>query len=163
MLTPSTLWKRLTLDERLPVARAFWLSDEARDEQAHAVLVISQQKKFRPKTIAALDDDRKARHLAGVASLPEAIVARALVVYHLAEQRPMMSAFLDALGIAHDDGIISEEAVKPDPARLHEAAARLAEQFPPQAVSLYLNTLLMQDHEAWGALEEVPQRLEVRP
>ena len=29
-----------------------------------------------------------------------AIAARALIVYHLAEQRPMMGAFLDALGIS---------------------------------------------------------------
>ena len=32
-----------------------------------AVLIISQQKKFRPKTVLALDDDRKARHLASLA------------------------------------------------------------------------------------------------
>ena len=42
------------------------------------------------------------------------MAARALIVYHLAEQRPMMGAFLDALGIAHENGLIQEDAAKPD-------------------------------------------------
>jgi hypothetical protein len=48
-------------------------------------------------------------------SLPEGL-ARALVVYHLAEQRALMGAFLDALGIAHENGLIQDDGVKPDPA-----------------------------------------------
>ena len=39
------------------------------------------------------------------------------------------------------------------------AAASLAEQFPAEDVSLYLNTLLSQDPETWGALAHVPQRM----
>ena len=36
--------------------------------------------------------------------------------YHLATQRPMMSAFLDRVGIAHEEGLITEENVaKPTP------------------------------------------------
>ena len=34
------------------------------------------------------------------------MAGRALILYHLAEQRPMMGAFLDALGIAHENGLI---------------------------------------------------------
>src|SRR5439155_24754508 len=99
-LTPSRLWKRMTPDERQHVARAFWRDESAADDQVQAVLLISQQKKFRPKTVVSLDDDRKARHLATVPNVPDTLAARALIVYHLAEQRPMMGAFLDALGIA---------------------------------------------------------------
>ena len=65
----------------------------------------------------ALDDERKARHLATLGALPDAMAARALIIYHLAEQRPMMGAFLDALGIAHENGLIQEDAVKPDEER----------------------------------------------
>ncbi len=161
MLTPSRLWKRMTADQRLQAARAFWLDEQAVEDQVRAVMLISQQKKFRPKTVAGLDDDRKARHLASILSLPDTVAARALVTYHLAEQRPMMGAFLDALGIAHENGLIQDDGVKPDAAKLGPAAAQLAERFPPEQVSLYLNTLLCQDPATWEGLTAIPQRVEV--
>jgi hypothetical protein len=153
-LTPSKLWKRMTADQRLKVARAFWLEEEATDDQIQAVLVIAQQKKFRPKFVLSLDTERKAKHLSGLFSLPDPIAARALVIYHLAEQRDMMGAFLDALGIAHENGLIQDEGVKPDPEKIQGAVAALRERFLADDVSLYLQTLVCQDPETWGALRE---------
>ena len=96
-LTPSRLWKKMTFEQRQRAARAFWEDEEAADDQTQAALLIAQQKKFRPKTVAGLDVDRKARHLASLVSMPGTIAARALIVYHLAEHRAMMAAFLDAV------------------------------------------------------------------
>src|SRR6267143_3578615 len=156
-LTPSRLWKQLTLDQRQRAAHAFWEDPEATDDQVQAALLIAQQKKFRPKTVIGLDVDRKAKHLATLGAMPEQIAARALIVYHLAEQRAMMGAFLDALGIAHENGLIQEDKVTPDPAKIAPAAAQLAQQFPATDVSVYLNTLLYQDPETWEALGELPE------
>jgi hypothetical protein len=157
-LTPARMWKQMTLDQRQRAARAFWSDEDATDDQLQAVLLIAQQKKFRPKTVLGLDLDRKVRHMATLAPLPDLLAARALILYHLAEQRPMMGAFLDSLGIAHEDGVIKEEEVKPDEAKIAPAAAGLAEKFPADDVSLYLNTLFCQDPETWGGLKDVPQR-----
>jgi hypothetical protein len=153
-LTPSKLWKRMTADQRLKVARAFWLDEEATDDQIQAVLVIAQQKKFRPKFVLSLDSDRKAKHLSGLFSLPDPIAARALVIYHLADQREMMGAFLDALGIAHENGLIQDDGVKPDPEKMQGAVAALKEKYPADDVTLYMQTLVCQDPETWGALRE---------
>ena len=153
-LTPSRLWKQLTLEQRTRAARAFWEDPEATDDQLQAALLIAQQKKFRPKTVVGLDIDRKARHLATLGTVPDQIAARTLVVYHLAEQRPMMGAFLDALGIAHENGLIQEDSVKPDPEKIAPAAAELVKQFPADDVRLYLTTLVCQDPETWGSLDE---------
>src|SRR6185295_7576006 len=112
-LTPSRLWKTMTLEQRQRAARAFWEDEDAVNDQVQAAMLIAQQKKFRPKTVISLDTDRKARHLASLGLLPDAIAARALIVYHLAEQRPMMGAFLDALGIEHENGLIKEDSVAP--------------------------------------------------
>ena len=111
----------MTPPQRLQAADAFWRDEEATDDQLQAVLVIAQQKKFRPKTVVSLDVDRKARHLASLASLPEALAARVLVLYHLGHHRPMMGAFLDALGIGHQNGVIDDDEVKPDAARIPAA------------------------------------------
>ena len=156
-LTPSRLWKQMTLVQRTRAARAFWEDPEATDDQVQAAFLIAQQKKFRPKTVIGLDLDRKARHLATLGGLPDAMAARTLIVYPLAEQRPMMEAFLDALGIKHEKGLIEEEAVKPDADKIGPAAAQLAQQFPADDVRIYLKTLLSQDPETWGGLAGVPQ------
>ena len=106
----------------------------------------------------ALAPEKRAKYLAQLPAISDTIAARALVNYHLERQRPMMSAFLDLVGIAHENGLISEENVpKPDPAKVQQAAKELTTKFPPDEVSLYLSTLVSQDPEAWDALIEIAQ------
>jgi hypothetical protein len=155
--TPSRLWKLMTPEQRHRAASALWGADEATSDQMQAALLIAKTMKFRPKTVMGLDDQHKARYLAGVPDPPEDLAARLLVVYHLAEQRPMMSAFLDALGVAHENGLIREDAARPDPAKMAAAAAAIAREYPAPDVALYLNTLLWQDPAAWGSLQGVPE------
>ncbi len=150
----------MTTDRRLRAARAFWEADQAPENHAQAALLIAQQRKFRPKFVLGLAPESKARHLAGIAALPDALAARALVAYHLAEQREMMGAFLDELGLKHEDGVIEEEDVRPDPERIAPAVSAIAEKFPADDVSLYLTTLFCQDPETWVELGKMPQ---VRP
>jgi len=154
-LTPTRLWKTMTPAQRLAAAQAFWLDEQATDEQIQAVMLIAQQKKFRPKTVIGLDVERKARHLASIVNLPEALAARTLIVYHLAEQRPMMAAFLDTLGLAHEDGVIQEDNVQPDPTKLAPAVSAIRAAYPPEDVALYLNTLVCQDPQTWGELAKM--------
>jgi hypothetical protein len=153
-LTPSRLWKRMTAEQRLRAARALYRDADAAGEQRQGALLIAKQMKLRPKTALGLDEDRKARHLAGVSDVPDDLAARLLLAYHLAEQRPMMSAFLDALGIAHENGLIQEDAVTPDPAKFATATAAIATAYQADDVALYLDTLRWQDPAAWGALTQ---------
>ena len=156
-LTPSRLWKRMTADQRRRAAAALWSAEEAAGEQAQAVLLIAKHMKSRPKTVATFDAERKARAFAGMLDVPDDLAARLLIVYHLAEQRPMMAAFLDGLGIAHDHGLIEDETARPDPDKIAPAAAALARAFPAGDVAVYLNTLLLQDPLAWAPLEGTPE------
>jgi len=154
-MTPARLWKRMTMPHRQKAALAFWLADEAVDDQIQAAMLIAGQKKFRPKFVLGLDDERKSKHLASMLSVPEQVAARALIAYHLTDQRPMMGAFLDALGIAHENGVIQEDDVKPDAAKLAPAVDAIAKAYPAEDVSLYLNVLLCQDPETWGGLRPI--------
>lgn len=156
-LTPSRLWRRMTPDQRLRAARAFWAEEQAADDQIQAVLLIAQQKKFRPKFVLGLDDERRAKHLASMVALPEALAARALVVYHLTKQREMMGTFLDALGLKHENGLIDDDDAKPDVEKIGPAVAAIAEKYPAEDVSLYLTTLVCQDPDTWGELSKLPQ------
>jgi hypothetical protein len=150
----------MTLDQRTRAAHAFWADEEATDDQVQAAMLIAQQKKFRPKTVIGLDLDRKSRHLATLAPIPEQIAARALIVYHLAEQRPLMAAFLDALGIAHENGLIQDDEAKPDAEKIGPAAAQIAAQFPKDDVRIYFSTLVCQDRETWGPLQAEIDKLD---
>ena len=156
---PSQLWKTLPAERKLQAAEAFWSDQEAGLEQAEAVALIAQKIKFRAKSVIAMPADKRARHLASFPNVSELVAARLLVAYHLAHQRPMMGAFLDAVGIAHEEGMIADEELKaPEPGVLRKAATTIAGTFPKEDVALYLSTLLWQDSETWGALGEAPER-----
>lgn len=155
---PSQLWKQLSPERKQQAAEAFWQDDNASLEQAEAVAAIAQRIKFRAKSVIALPVEKKARHLAALGGVSELLAARLLIAYHLSHQRPMMASFLDALGIAHEDGLIAEEEIAPpDAARLQQAAKAIAASYPADDVALYLSTLTWQDPDTWGALADVPE------
>jgi len=155
---PSKLWRRMPLEQRIDAAGLFWEDEHSADQQLEAVSALATHMKFRPKSVIGLTPDKRAKYLAQLPSITDTIAARALVNYHLERQRPMMSAFLDLLGISHENGLIAEETIaKPDAAKVQKAAKELAGQFPPDDVTLYLSTLVSQDPETWDALIEVAQ------
>src|SRR5579862_3641810 len=152
---PSKIWRRMPLERRLDAAGLFWDDEHSADQQMEAVSAIATQMKFRPRSVIALAPEKRAKYLAQLPTITDTIAARALVNYHLERQRPMMSAFLDLLGITHENGLISDENVaKPDAATVRQAAKDLAGKFPADDVSLYLATLVSQDPETWEGLIE---------
>jgi hypothetical protein len=155
---PSKLWRKMPLERRIDAAGLFWDDEHSAEQQVEAVSAIASHMKFRPRSVISLAPDKRAKYLAQLPTISDTIAARALVNYHLERQRPMMSAFLDLLGIAHENGLISEENVpKPDAAKVRAAANDLAAKFPADGVSLYLSTLVSQDPETWDALIEIAQ------
>ena len=153
---PSRLWRRMSVERRIDAADLFWNDEHSADQQVEAVASIASHMKFRPKSVLGLAPEKRAKYLATLPTMSDAIAARALVNYHLERQRPMMAAFLDLLGIAHEDGLINDENVaKPDAAKVKAAATDLAAKFPADDVSLYFATLVSQDPETWGALVDV--------
>ncbi|OFW06184.1 MAG: hypothetical protein A3I61_18635 [Acidobacteria bacterium RIFCSPLOWO2_02_FULL_68_18] len=161
---PSHLFKRLPPDRRLRAAEAFWQDENAGVEQADATAAIAQRIRFRLKSVHAMPLDKKVRQLLALPAVSEAVAVRLLVAYHLDHQRAMMGRFLDALGIAHENGLIADENLTAPPAdRLRAAAETLASSFPADEVSLYFSTLLWQDSETWGGLADLPQLSESSP
>ena len=159
-LTLARLWREMTAEQRTAAARAFWLDEESLAQQAEAVTHLARHLRFRPQSVLSLGVDRKVRQLALLPKPSDAVVGRALVVYHLAHQRPMLASFLDQLGIGHEDGLIADAPVQPPSAeRMSQAAAALATAYPIDDVRLYLRTLAVQDPDTWGALETVSQSL----
>jgi hypothetical protein len=150
---PSRLWKRMPAERRVAAAELFWSDEQSTEQQVEAVAALAAHMKFRAKSVVALPIEKKAKYLATLPTVSDTVAARALVNYHLERQRPMMGAFLDGLGIAHENGLISEENVsKPEAEKLAGAAAQLMTTYPKEDVSLYFSTLVSQDPDTWGGL-----------
>jgi hypothetical protein len=157
-IRPARMWRIAPVDLRVAAAGAFWADEQAALEQAEAVALIARQIKFRPKSVLTLTLDKKARQLAGITQVSDLLAARLLIAYHLEHQRPMMGAFLDALGIAHEDGLIKDESpTAPDAATLDKGVKALAAAYPKADVARYFWALLWQDPETWGGLKGRPE------
>lgn len=152
---PSRLWRGLGEDRRTTAAEAFWADEQSFAEQAEVIGAIARQLNFRPKSVISLPVEKKVRHTVRMAQVSDAVAGRLLVAYHLSAQRPMMAAFLDAIGIGHEDGLITEEEVKaPEAEKLAAAAKQLSAAYPAEDVQLYFATLVLQDPATWGGLAE---------
>jgi len=148
----------MPVEKRVTAADAFWREegDEVQLQHAEAVMAIAQRLKFRAKSVRALPLERRARHLAQIGDVSEAVATRALIAYHFAAKRDLMGAFLDALGIEHEEGLIKAEDVEPPPAdRLRTATETLGASFPEEDVELYLRTLAALDGDTWAHMDEV--------
>ena len=121
-------------------------------QHVEAIAAIARRMNFRTKSVQALPIDRKARQLAQMTDVSDAVATRALIAYHFSTQRPLMAAFLNALGVANDNGLITAEDVPvPETEQLKAAVGQLAE-FPREDVLLYLRTLTAVDEDTWRNL-----------
>lgn len=159
-LGPARLWRDLTIDQRLALSAALWADQESVPQQMEAVQLIARQLRFRPQSVLSEPVEKRIRQLANLHAVSESVANRALVVFHLGSQRPMLEAFLSRLGIRHENGMITDAQVTaPEPARLRDAANALATEFPVDSVRLYLRTLAGQDPETWSALAEIANEI----
>ena len=149
----------MPLDKRTLAALAFWNDEDSPDiemQHVEAMASLARRLNFRAKSIQTMTVDRRAKHLAQMGDVSEAIASRALIAYHFADQRAVMSAFLDALGIAHENGLIKEEDIaKPDKAKVEAAVTAVKATHDADDVDLYLRTLAALDPDTWAVLDEV--------
>ena len=150
--TVRKLWKALTPEERAAAIAAAMADDENGWVKTTTRVAVAGAIKFRPQTVATWP---RQKLIAEAARLPlddVQLLSAYLVDLHLGTRRPMMAAFLDAVGVKHDDGRIDTEAtgaVEVAPERLRAAADDIAGRFPLDDVVTYFLTLLLQDHESW--------------
>jgi hypothetical protein len=158
--TATRIWKHLTPDERLTAAKTFF-EEPARELAATALGVLAKARRMRPQAARSLAPEAQARILAAVLDPGEPLAQGLLVSLHLADRRPLLAAFLDALAIPHENGVLTDEAAAAPPLppeKARQAVEALA-SFPRAQVLTYVNTLVLQDPERWAALEHAEEWL----
>ena len=150
-----SLWKSVSEERRLDAARSFYEDKSLKEFQGAADTYIARLKNFRPQFVKKLPMDKRASYLAHL-PLSGELASQLLVSYHFARQRPLMGAFLNALGIENDQGLIPEgvDPEKPSTEKLAEAVAAVRKSFPGEDVDLYFQVLQSQAPEVWGGLAE---------
>jgi hypothetical protein len=140
--TATRLWKHLPQEERLAAATAFF-AEPPPELAGTAIGALVKARHLRPQAARALAPDAQARILATVLDPGEPLAQGLLVSLHLGERRPLLRAFLDALSLPHEDGVLKEEGEAAAPVSPEQARAGVAAlaSFPSGPVRTYLNTL----------------------
>ena len=153
--TVRRLWKALAPEERTAAITAALADDENGWVKATTRTAVAAALRFRPQTVATWPKPKLVSEAARLPLDDVQLLSAFLVDLHLGHRRPMMAAFLDALGIPNDAGRIDTEkdpVEAQDAAKVTKAADGLVATFPPDDVATYFLTLLLQDAAIWMAL-----------
>lgn len=85
----------------------------------------------------------------------EPAAANLLRTWFLKKQNPLLTDFLDALGITHDKGIVEDLPETVDTAKVRAAVDTLLGKHPADIVALYLHSFLHLNDVHWHNLEEM--------
>ena len=123
-----------------------------------AVEVMAPRMGIRVPTLIEMPKAR--RHAAWIQILArpemEVLSFNILSTWLIEAQRPMLCAWLDALGIEHgDNGCADSFPPQPDAAALKKGVDILLKQFDPRIVGVYLRTFNQIDETQWAALDEI--------
>lgn len=153
--TSSRLWKTLSAEEK-SLAAAELVKDLTPVVRASVIAVVAEARKMRPVAARKLPPDAQARIVATVRDPGEILASSLLVALHLGPRKTMLVAFLDALGLPHEDGILKDEATEAISLEdLKKGCAALSAE-SPSAIRIYLNTLWLQDSTRWANAAKVP-------
>lgn len=156
-VTLPGLWKALTPAEREGALQSLIEDKESRQYLVQYVRSLPRFKAFRPQAVAKLTDKELISAIASSAGLTQDMIRSALIGMHLPGRAAMLGAFMDSLGIAHENGLIADGVAVSLPAhdKLAAAVTKLTTEYPPRDVAIYLLSLLAMDPETWGALAGV--------
>jgi hypothetical protein len=116
---------------------------------------VAEAKRVRP--IFLERQPRAERHASMVSALskPNLDTAAAALIraWLVQKQAPMLMAFLDALGIKHDKGVVEDLPATVEDAKLKSAVDTLLGKFPHEAVSVYLNAFNGMNAAGWANLK----------
>ena len=153
--TSNRLWKTLTPEEK-NLAAVELVKDPTPLIKASIIAVVADARKMRPIAARKLPAEVQARIVATVRDPGEILASSLLVALHLGPRRPMLIAFLEALGLPHEDGVLKDESTDPISLDdLKKACAALGSE-SPSAIRAYLNTLWLQDGARWANAKDVP-------
>jgi len=118
---------------------------------------IGQALNSRPQSVAKRPVGMKVRGLRAflLKKKDETLSAEMLRAYFLGPRADLVKQFLDATGVAHEDGQVEHEDSQPDPKKVATAVKALREKHDDEDVDLYLRVAAIQWPENEGLAKAV--------
>jgi hypothetical protein len=108
------------------------------------------------------------RHTAMLATLArpglEVVTGNLIRTWLLKKYKDMLADFLDALGVAHKDGVVEDLPASVDDAKLSGAVETVLGKYPREVVAVYLHAFQEMNEVQWPNLKsllETDKRLEL--
>jgi hypothetical protein len=116
---------------------------------------VADARKLRPVFLER--QPRAQRHTLMLASLArpalELVAGNLLRSWLLKKHKQMLIDFLDALSIAHQEGVVDDLPATVDEAKLRAAVDVLLGKYPPEVVAVYLHAFSEMNTVGWTALK----------
>ena len=155
------IWNLMGPERRQAAAEAFWASTEQKTVHQQVEVLLAQRLKARPVFIKRLPVERKAAYLSREMASSPHLWDAAMTAYHFAGHRSMLTDFLDAVGIAHENGYYqsSGSIQPPGTETLQNAAPQLLQKYRKIDVVVYLGALVIQDGAFWANLRPIVEQM----
>ena len=116
---------------------------------------VAEARKLRPVFLER--QPRPQRHAAMLATLArpalDMVAANLIRTWLLKKHKQMLTDYLDALGIAHQEGVVEDLPPAMDDAKVRAAVDALLAKHPPEAVAVYLNAFNEMNEVEWPSLK----------
>lgn len=162
-VTPRELWRAMPASRREQGLAAFMMAEsdgELREYIRH--LLLRESTGFRPQVIRSWGDSELAKHAARLKQPDLHLVKNAVLGLFVFAVPEIQSAFFDAVGIRHVDGVVEGELEVPaaDDGRTMAGARVLIANRPGDVLThLYVLSLCVLFHRMWPALSAAVEPL----
>jgi hypothetical protein len=120
-----------------------------------ALSAVAEARKLRPVFLER--QPRPQRHTLMLATLArpalELVAGNLIRTWLLKKHKQMLADFLDALGIAHQEGVVEDLPPAMDDAKVRAAVEGLLAKYPPEAVAVYLHAFNEMNEVEWPNLK----------
>ena len=122
-----------------------------------ALSAVAEARKLRPVFLER--QPRSERHTAMLQTLArpslDLVTGNLIRAWLLKKYNSMLCDFLDALGIAHKEGVVEDLPATMDDAKLRAAVDALLAKYPAEVVAVYLNAFNDMNEVNWPNLKTV--------
>ncbi len=124
-------------------------------EVYHAALAaVAEARKLRPVFLERQPKAQRHAIMLTMLARPglDLIATNLLHAWLLKKQKAMLVDFLNALGIAHEDGVVEKLPTAMDDAKLRPAVDAILAKYPPETVAVYLHAFNKMNELEWTNL-----------
>jgi hypothetical protein len=131
--------------------------DGNKDLYRTVLVTVAEARKLRPAFFERTPRSTRHAAMATVLARPrlELMAANLLRDWLMKSQVPMLTDFLDALGISHKDGAVDDLPATVDETKLKAAVESLLAKYPAEEVAVYLNAFYTMNDVRWPNLESL--------